>query len=122
MPQAGRGETSTGLKVEIKAGRVNVLAAMGKAHSDIGLIGMFVVGEPCVAVDAKHGTARGTGIGDEMGRNLGQGQGEVGDETQDRLAYTGFPFVLVGLEPLTLVVALEASEKLEELGSEVNGH
>lgn len=122
MPQAGRGETSAGLKVEIKAGRVDIFAAMGEAHGDMRFVRTLVMGESRVTVDAKHGASRGAGIGDEMRRKFRQGYCKVGDETQDRLAHARFPFVLVGLEPLALIVALEATEKLEKLGSEVSGH
>jgi len=73
VPEAGRGETSTGLEVEIKAGRVNVFAAMGKAHGDVRFVWAFVVGESRVAVNAKHGATRGAGVGDEIRCNFGQG-------------------------------------------------
>ena len=73
MPQAARGETATGFKMKIKAGRVNVFASMGEAHGDVRFVGTLVVGESCVAVDAKHGTARRARIGDQIRRELGQG-------------------------------------------------
>jgi len=111
MPQARRGETSTGLKVEIKAGRVNVLASMGKPHGDMCFIRTFVMGKSRVAIDAKHGAARWPGIGNQMRRNLGQRRGEVGDEAQDRLADRGFPFFFVRQKPVAIVVALEAGQK-----------
>jgi hypothetical protein len=61
MPQAGRGETTTRLKMEIKAGRMNVLAAVGKPHRDVRLVGTLVVRETSVTVDAKQGSVRSGG-------------------------------------------------------------
>ena len=59
VPQSGRSETAAGLKVKIEAGRVNVFffAAMGESHGDVGFVRPLVVGEPRVAVDAKHRAA-----------------------------------------------------------------
>src|SRR5260370_40276797 len=66
MPQARCGETSTRFKMEIKAGRVNVLASMGKAHGDVSFLRTLVMGKSRVAIDAKHRAARGAGVGHEI--------------------------------------------------------
>jgi len=122
MPQARRGETTGGLEMEVKTGRMNVLAAMGKSHGDVCFVGTLVVGKSGVAVNAEHGTARRARIGDEMRSNFIQGRREVGDEPQDWLAHAGFPLFFVGLKPVAIIVVLEASEEAEEVGGEVNGH
>jgi hypothetical protein len=49
------------LKMEIKAGRVNVLDWMGKAHGDARLVGALVMREARVAVNAKQRAARRAG-------------------------------------------------------------
>jgi hypothetical protein len=121
MPQTARSETATGLKIQVEAGRVNVFASMGKPHGDVCFVGTLVMGESRVAVDAKHGTARRAGIGDEMRSNFGQERGEVGDKTQDGLAHAGLPLAFVAQEPGAIVVPLEAGEKPKEFGGEVNG-
>lgn len=70
MPQARGGEAAAGLEMEIEPGRVNVFIAMGKSHGDVRFIGALVGGKSRVAVDAKHGAARRTRIGDEVRRNF----------------------------------------------------
>ena len=122
MPEAGGGKTSSGLKVEIEAGGVDIFAAMREAHGDVGFVRTFIGSEPGVAVDAKQGTAGGTGIGDEVWGDLVERGSKVGDELQRWLVDAGIVFVFVGLEPIAVVVALEAGEEAEQVGREVPGH
>jgi hypothetical protein len=57
-----------------------------------------------------------------MRRNLIEWGREVGNKSQDRLTHIVLPRFLMGLEPVTFVVAFETGEKLEELGGEIRGH
>lgn len=122
MPKTRRGETSARLKMQIKAWRMNVLAAVSEAHGHVRFVGPLVGGEASVAVDPEHGTARGSGIGDEMRRNIGQRRSEIANEAEHWLAHGVFPFLLVSQEPVAIVATLEASEEVKEVGSEIRGH
>lgn len=122
MPQARRGETSSRLKMEIIAGRMNVFSAMGKSHGGVRFVGTLVMRKSRVAVNAEHGTARRARICDKVRRDFRKWRSEICDETQDGLANAGFPFFFVLLEPVATVVALETGEKTEKIGTEISGH
>lgn len=94
--------------MEIKAGRVDVFASVGETHRNVRLVGTLVMGKSRVTIDAKHGTARWAGIGDEMWRNLAQWRRKIRDKPQDWLAHAGFPFFFVSQKPVAIIVALEA--------------
>ena len=70
MPETTSGETATSFKVKVKPGRVDVLAAVRKAHGEVRLIRAFVGREARVAVDAKQRAARRPGIGHKIGRDF----------------------------------------------------
>lgn len=57
MPKTAGGETSAGLQVQIKSGRVNIFSRVGEAHGDVRFVGALVVRETRVAINAEHGTA-----------------------------------------------------------------
>ena len=89
-------------------------------HPGIDLVRRLVPGESGVALDAKQ---RATDFARVCGKVLGDSAewiGEVVDEVERRLADDGFEAILVGLEPLPLVVLLEVAKESEELGREVS--
>jgi hypothetical protein len=57
-----------------------------------------------------------------MRRNLIEWRREVANKLQDRLTHIVLPLFLMGLEPVTLIVAFEAGEKPEKLRGEIRGH
>ena len=122
MPEPTGGETSARLKVEIEAGGVDVFPAMREPHGDVSFIGPLVGGKASVAVDAEQGSAGGAGIGDQVWTDFVEWAGEFGDELDGGLVGAGFVFVFVRLEPVAIVIALEAGEEAEEVGSEVRRH
>ena len=109
MPQARRGKTASRFQVKIKAGRMNVFAAMREAHGHVCFVRMLVGRKARVAVDAKQRAARSPWITRQMRRDFVQRSGKFGDEPQRRLVRAGVIYLLVREKPLAL--SLLASER-----------
>ncbi len=125
MPDAGADEDLAGLEVEVEARGVGVLARLvAELDAGVGLVGALVLGEAHVAVDAEERAADRPRIGVEVGADLGQARPEIADELLRRMAQLLLVALLVGLEPLAVVVGLEVAQELEELRAEVGsgGH
>jgi hypothetical protein len=85
-------------------------------------VGALVVRKTRVTVDPEHRSSRWARVGNQMRRNLIEWDREIGNKSQDRLTHIVLPLFLMGLEPVTFVVAFEAGEKLEKLRGEIRGH
>ena len=57
-----------------------------------------------------------------MWRNLRERRREIRDESQDGLPHAAFPVLLMRQEPIPIVIALEAGEKTEKIGTKISGH
>lgn len=122
VPQPRGCEAASGLQVKVEPGRVYVFAAMREAHGEVCFVGTLVGGKSGIAVYAKQRSAGAARIGEQIGRDLVQPSGEIGNKLNRGSMGAGEVFLLVRLEPLALVVPLEAREEAEEVGSEVRGH
>jgi len=114
IPAAAKGFSR--LQVEVEHGRVGVLAAgVGEMYAHVGLKGFLVVGESGVAIDPEQGTPRGARVGDEMRAELVEMRPEAADEHQRRVTnHILIPRFVLG-EPITVVVALELAQEIEQL-------
>lgn len=122
VPQTRSSEASPGLEMKIEARRVDVFAAMRKSHRNVRFVGTLVGREARVAINAEQRPASRARIRYQVGRDVIQGRREICDEPHGRLPGNGFVLLLVGLEPLAVIVAFQTREKTKELGSKVRGH
>src|SRR5215471_12381627 len=101
---------------------MHVFAAMGELHREVSLVGTLVGRKARVAVNAEQRPASRPRIRYQMGRDVVEHGRKVGDKSNGRLMSLRQVFVSVRLEPLAIVIALQALEEMEELGSEVWRH
>src|SRR3984885_3886221 len=86
------------------------------------LVRLFIGRKARVAINAKQRSTRASGIGHQVRRNFIQRRSKVGDELDRRLARAALVLFFASLKPFAIIVALEASQKTEEFGSEMRGH
>lgn len=115
-PQSAAVETRSGFEVQVKPGRVDVLAqVVMKLGGQLCLVRALAWFQKAhVAVDAEHGTADGAGIADKVGRDFLKARFEVRKETQHGLTDVGLIFGTVFFEPGAVVVALEGAKEFEQ--------
>src|ERR1700760_3118930 len=101
--------------MEIEARGVNIFTSMRKFHCDMRFVGALVWGEASVPVDAEQRSSGRAWIGHEMRRDVVEDCGKVSDESDCRLVRVGLVFMLVRLEPVTIVVSLQTREETEEI-------
>ena len=119
MPQPAGREASPGFEMEIETRGVHVLAAMREAHGKMRFIGTLVGGKAGVAIDAKQRSAGAARVSDQMRRDVIEWPAKIGDELDRGLARAGLIVLFVGEKPVTVILALEASQEAEEFGSEI---
>ena len=104
--------------MEVEAWGVNVAGAgVAELDAGVGLVGGLVLGEADVSVDAEEGAAGGAGVGDEVPADFGEADADVFDEGEGGFLDFGDVAVLVGGEPVAVVV-VEVPEEGEEFGGE----
>src|ERR1700733_8358934 len=86
------------------------------------LVRLFIGRKALYTVNAKKRSTRASGIVHQVRRNFIQRRGEVGDELDGGLARAALVLFLSSLKPFAIIVALEPSQKTEEVGSEMRGH
>ena len=114
MPQPRRRKARAGLEVQVKAGRVHVLAAMGEAHRDMGFVRALIGGKPRIAVDAEQRPSRAAWISHEMRADIVQQRCKIRDKAQRRCVRVRQIFLFVSQEPFALVVALQTGEDWDD--------
>ena len=119
MPDPAAGEDFARRQVQVEAGRVHVLGLLVlEPDARRGLVRRLVLREARVAVDAEQRAADAPGVGPQVRADLAQVRLEVLDEGERRLEHVGLVAVLVGVEPLAVVVLLQVGEEAEQLASE----
>src|SRR5262249_24615017 len=96
-----------------------VLLLEGEEESRVGLVGRLVAAEPGVPVDAQQRAARGVRVGREMRADRSETGPDRGDEAEQWVTHLGDVTVLVGVEPLAVVVAPELAEEAKEVAADV---
>lgn len=83
---------------------------MGPPGGDVRLVGALVVGEACVAIDAKEGFFGGA---DELRREVEHGLGHRADHREHGLFEFGLEDRFARGKPLAVVVADEVAEEFD---------
>jgi hypothetical protein len=106
VPDVAARENLARPDVQVIAGRVRVLCPLvPEVDSDIGLVRRLVLREASVPVNAEERPAARSRIGAEMGADLLETRGEGIDEVERRIEQLFLVPVLVGSEPLRLLLA-----------------
>src|SRR5690242_6945297 len=100
---------------EVVAALVVRRAAAAKGGGDLLLVGLFVLAEANVAIDAEDGLA---GIGFVFGGEIVEGEVQGVNELAHRLFDFFLEEWLARQEPFAMVVAREAAKELESFGWE----
>ena len=90
-----------------------------EVDAGLRLVRRLVAREARVAVDAEQRAALAAGVGHQVRADLRQAQPEVLDEGERRLEQVVLVAVLVGVEPLAVVVGLQLAQEGEQLGAEL---
>ena len=108
MPDSCCREAVFGFEVQVKHGRMGILAAgMMKMNADMGLEGALVCGEPNVAINAKQRTTCRPSVGEEVGTQFVKVRCKIVDEQERGFDHQLVISPLVLGEPFAAVVALQ---------------
>src|SRR5262245_21757595 len=75
-----------------------------EVRHDSCLVRRLVLREPCVAVNPHHRSTDRARVGDEVRTDLLEPRPEIGDKTQEWIAYRSFVALFVRIEPIAIVV------------------
>src|SRR5262245_73887 len=120
MPHPCPHEHLAGRQVQIVARRIRVLLRLeGEEESRVGLVRRLVAAEPGVPVDTQQRAACGVRVGGGMGADWSETGRDRGDEAEQWVSHLDDVTVLVGVEPLAVVVAPELAEEAKEVAADV---
>jgi hypothetical protein len=111
--------------MEVKDGRVSILAALVReANPNVCLEGFLVGREAGIPVDAEERASRRSGIGHEMRAEASERSGEAANEPQCGFDHDLLIKFFVLGEPLAVIVASQLTQEVEQLRTEhrVFGH
>src|SRR5262249_41048989 len=96
------------LEVQVKARSMSIATRfMAKMCPSVRLIGMLVLCEAHITMDAKQRATIGASVGDESRTDLPQARSNVTDEAEHGIPHSPLITLSVGLEPRAVVIAAQ---------------